>query len=268
MGRRIDYLVTKSQTCHAWIRCDQPHPIGRGTSFISTQWETQYIPSLGEIAWPVRVALSRHSMLVAPPPRRERTAKEDNCGTRIVRQSVLLPLKDQRVVPSDMYFADATTARTARKVILRWSDDSYTSIDCAHCTADRQMDPNLRLATTELCDTQETACCAKLCGKPLNCAVVDRSPNGTLFVLAMGANSVKLCRLQQDACELHHDFNIGPLGCSIAAYDSDNGRFATTSLHKISGSASASSSSRGRFALTLWRIEQNRNPLSMQAMLR
>ena len=68
----------------AWIRCDQPYPVGAGTSQVTTVTRTQQIHVRGTANWAVLVSLDPLRRFAAPPPPYQRSRDVDNCGTRYV----------------------------------------------------------------------------------------------------------------------------------------------------------------------------------------
>ena len=68
----------------AWVRCDQPYPVGAGTSQVTTVTRTQQIHVRGTANWAVLVSLDPLRRFAAPPPPYQRSRDVDNCGTRYV----------------------------------------------------------------------------------------------------------------------------------------------------------------------------------------
>jgi hypothetical protein len=102
MGRHVDRIVARERGKVAWIRCDQPYPIGAGTSQIVESCRTQHVPTCGTTNWSVLVELgvrgeSRVSKLpgwICRPPKRDRTDDRDNCGNRYTTKSVEVDVGD------------------------------------------------------------------------------------------------------------------------------------------------------------------------------
>lgn len=111
MGRHVDRIVAREQGKVSWVRCDQPYPIGAGTSQITEACRTQHVPTCGTTNWSVLVELGRRGgggaggageaegggmmmRWVCRPPKRERTDDRNNCGNRYTTKSVEIDVGD------------------------------------------------------------------------------------------------------------------------------------------------------------------------------
>jgi hypothetical protein len=134
MSRRIDHLVSNSASCCGWVRCDQPYPIGLGSSMLVSRYETQHVPTMTDAVWPVEVSINPSRVLVAPPPPRPRTDKWDNCGSRYTRRSALLPMKPGGVAPVCCAFS-AEGVGAQGDLHVWFSDGSVSVLDLAQSQA-------------------------------------------------------------------------------------------------------------------------------------
>ena len=143
MSRRMEYLVAASASCCGILRCDQPYPTGLGTSMLCTRAETQLVPTDRAIAWPLLLPLhpQQHpaSVLVSPPPRRVRTERYDNCGSRVVRRGVLLP--HIVVEPASAPLLRPSLPSSSASISSSWrirfagADSNLLVVQCADATA-------------------------------------------------------------------------------------------------------------------------------------
>jgi predicted amidohydrolase len=260
MSRRMDYLVATSKRCCGWVRTDQPYPIGLGSSMVVGRFETQYVPVMTDAIWPVEIPLDPRQVLVAPPPRRSRTDKWDNCGTRYTRRSVALPAKADGVVPVSCMFVEAGDAKGAGpgqtgKLNVLFSDGSHISVDISRlraeqgetsmpsdgkqCKAHEKLHQLLqeRLATSQP-GREHVLGSDFAVPVPLDPTVADtKEHNRQGFYLhssPVSSGLLQLCRWEKHGAgqlktEFHHTFQAGPLGASAFAYDERRGRLAMVS---------------------------------------
>lgn len=231
---------------------------------------------------------------MAPPPRRDRTAKEDNCGTRFVRRSVLLPARPRGVVPATLQFAETTQrgastgpARVSGTMIVRWSDGSSTTLDCARYCVDQHGSGHEEqvVQSVEEGSPREDVLCARACAtvtvgeagsadaSAKRCFVVARGDSDRVatFFLVAAHKSVMMCRLVNSAqeVEVHANFDVGPLGLGLVAYDTRCGQFATVSAEPIVGPrVGGKKISTGRFMASIWAIEQNRHHWPLTSLVK
>lgn len=268
MCRRMDYLVANSKSCCGWVRADQPYPVGLGSSMAVSRFKTEFVPVMTDAIWPVEIPLDTRQMLIAPPPRRARTDKWDNCGTRYTRRSAALLAKVDGVVPISCTFVegcdtqDSAPSPTGNLSVL-FSDGSCDSLDVSRlhveatdattatdtgeasllCDAEREAREQLQqllqehLGTTVLSGRDQSA--DSYFAAPVRLEppppAAERSQQGfylTSFPVSSGM--LNLCRWERDATsqlqvETHHSFDAGPLGASAIDYDWRRGRLAIVS---------------------------------------
>jgi hypothetical protein len=98
MGRYMDHLIKKQNGQLTWIRCDQPYPIGAGTSQITSECCTQQVPCSGRVHWSVIVEIGQKQVKqprwICRPPIRDRTLDIDNCGNRYTMKNINITLND------------------------------------------------------------------------------------------------------------------------------------------------------------------------------
>ena len=98
MGRYIDRVVSKENGQVTWIRCDQPYPIGAGTSQITSGCRTQQVSTSGTTNWSVLVEIGSKSPAprwICRAPTRDRTLDIDNCGNRYTLKNIEIALHDE-----------------------------------------------------------------------------------------------------------------------------------------------------------------------------
>merc|ERR550537_361460 len=110
--------------------------------------------------WPVEISLDTRRVLIAPPPRRARTDKWDNCGTRYTRRSAALVAKANDVVPIRCMFVegrdDARPSPLGMLSVL-FSDGSCDLLDVSRLNveaADADTDTD---EASLLCDAERDA---------------------------------------------------------------------------------------------------------------
>merc|ERR1711865_303456 len=98
MGRYIDRVVSKENGQVTWIRCDQPYPIGAGTSQITSGCRTQQVSTSGTTNWSVLVEIGSKSPAprwICRAPTRDRTLDIDNCGNRYTLKNIEIALHEE-----------------------------------------------------------------------------------------------------------------------------------------------------------------------------
>jgi len=264
MSRRMDYLVATSKSCCGWVRADQPYPLGLGSSMAIGRFETAFVPVMTDAIWPVEISLNARRMLIAPPPRRARTDKWDNCGTRYTRRSAALVAKANDVVPIRCMFVeergDASPSPMGMLSVL-FSDGSCDLLDVSKlkveatdaaaadtddasllCDAEHGAREQLQQLLkehlgTDLSEHEQSAdgdFTVPIQLEPAPPAAEHAQQGFYLSCSPISSGLLNLCRWERDASgklqvETHHSFDAGPLGASAVAYDWRRGRLAIVS---------------------------------------
>ena len=267
MSRRMDYLVATSKSCCGWIRADQPYPVGLGSSMAIGRFETQFVPVMTDAIWPLQISLDPRRTLLAPPPRRSRTDKWDNCGTRYHRRSIALPAKANGVAPVSCMFVEACGAKDTGpaghmgKLNVTYSDGSQDllaisqlrveQVDAAAPTdtdetsllsgAERDAREHLQQLLQEGLTASHSPGSDFAAPVRLEppAAAEDQARQGFyLHSSPVSSGLLNLCRWERDGAgqlqaDPHHSFEAGPLGASAVAYDWRRGRLAMISANPL-----------------------------------
>ena len=270
MSRRMDYLVATSKSCCGWIRADQPYPIGLGSSMAIGRFETQFVPVMTDAIWPLQIPLDPRRTLIAPSPRRSRTDKWDNCGTRYHRRSIVLPAKANGVAPVGCMFVEVCDAKHTGpaghmgKLCVTYSDGSHdlvlisqlrveqaavaAPIDTDETSvlsdAERDAREHFQMLLQEGLTTSHSRCSDFAAPVRLEppAAAEDQARQGFyLHSSPVSSGLLNLCRWERDGAgqlrvDPHHSFEAGPLGASAFAYDWRRGRLAMISASPLRSS--------------------------------
>ena len=307
ISRHIDYIMSRpGHKCMAWVRCDQPYPVGAGTSQVTTKDGTQFVDSMGAINWstilelgyPDKGSQPSHG-LVLPPPLRERTDEKNNCGNRYTLRGTSVEWRggveeELVIVHEPSKGAGMKHPRGLIRLVDKISGKLLSTVDLFHMLpltrSVQTFTQGVEPANNHVGDTGFRLVCSPRIDGQGSCALclvrnVASGKSGASGNKSSDIGGVK--DEKQGVPECHHVFLAPSTGISAVAYLTDPGVIVTLSareagcggrcqlLQQIDGVSEKNRTSKTsdpsslwkRRVLTVWEFSQNRRPVPLHELL-